>query len=48
MQEDDQEEFDAKIADLRARLGDKSFERAWSEGYDMTLDQAVEYALSDV
>ncbi|HEY8284794.1 MAG TPA: helix-turn-helix domain-containing protein [Chloroflexota bacterium] len=31
----------------RARLGDRAWEEAFAEGQEMTLDQAVEYALTD-
>jgi predicted ATPase len=33
-------------ADARQTLGDGPFEAAWAEGREMTLDEAVEYALS--
>ena len=31
----------------RAALGEEAFARAWAEGQAMTLEQAVEYALSE-
>jgi hypothetical protein len=40
---------DAADSVVRARsaLGEEAFARAWAEGQAMTLEQAVEYALSD-
>jgi predicted ATPase/class 3 adenylate cyclase len=35
------------LAAARVRLGDEAFERAWTEGKAMSLDQAVQYALTD-
>lgn len=32
-------------ADARAALGDEEYERRWAEGYAMTTDEAVAYAL---
>jgi hypothetical protein len=38
----------AKItADVKPKLGDKSFQAAWDEGQSMTFDEAVEYALKE-
>ncbi len=34
-------------AALRTEMGDDAFEAAWAEGRAMTLEQAIEYALSD-
>jgi hypothetical protein len=31
----------------RASLGDEAFATAWAEGQEMTLDQAVAYALEE-
>jgi len=33
------------IASLRAQLGEATFEAAYAEGYAMTIDEAIEYAL---
>ena len=35
------------VQSLDVRLGEEAFARAWAEGQAMTLEQAVEYALSD-
>jgi len=42
----DQEYHDQHIALTRARLGEAAFAAAWAEGRALTLDQAIEYALS--
>ena len=38
-------EHDESIAGVRASLGDEAFERSWSEGSSMSLDEALAYAL---
>ena len=38
-------EHEAFIAQLRAKLGDAEFERAWTEGQTLTVEQAVAFAL---
>jgi non-specific serine/threonine protein kinase len=38
--------FEPHLAAARARLDNATWETAWAEGRAMTLDQAVEYALS--
>ena len=40
-------EYDNSMAATRSALGDAAFEAAWAEGYAMTTEQAVEYALSE-
>jgi hypothetical protein len=42
------EEYDMRLAALRAELALADFDMAWSKGCAMTLDQAVEYVLSNV
>ena len=38
--------YENALSATRAALGDDSFERAWREGREMTLENAVKYALS--
>jgi non-specific serine/threonine protein kinase len=40
-------EYESRLAAVRARLGEATFEEAWAEGKVMTTEQAVEYALSE-
>ena len=40
--------FDSTAAALRAQLDEATFNAAWEEGRQMTLEQAVEYALEEV
>jgi tetratricopeptide (TPR) repeat protein len=42
----DRVEFDRYVAIARAQLDEASFTAAWEEGRAMTLEQAIEYALS--
>jgi len=43
----DREQYDERIASGRALMNDDSaFDAAWQEGRGMTLEQAIEYALS--
>jgi tetratricopeptide (TPR) repeat protein len=44
----DRVEHDRTIAAVRAVLGDAAFDQAWIAGRQMTLDQAVSYALDQV
>ena len=37
----------AEVAQARTTLGDAAFAAAWNAGRAMTLDEAVEYALSE-
>ena len=43
----DQASYQQSIAAVRARLGEAAFQAAWAEGCAMTLEQSIEYALSD-
>jgi predicted ATPase/DNA-binding winged helix-turn-helix (wHTH) protein/Tfp pilus assembly protein PilF len=38
-------QYERRIAELRAAMGEEAFHVAWDEGRAMTLDQAVDYAL---
>jgi non-specific serine/threonine protein kinase len=38
-------EYDQAVADVRAQLDDAGFAAAWAEGREMSLDQAVAYAM---
>jgi tetratricopeptide (TPR) repeat protein len=40
-------DYDRILASLRAQLDESTFESAWAEGAALTLEQAVELALSD-
>ncbi len=42
----DKQEYDRDVAHARELLGEERFRTAWSAGQAMTLDQAVDYALS--
>ena len=42
----DQADHDKSVASARAALGGPAFAAAWAEGRAMTLEQAIEYALS--
>jgi len=39
--------YDNHVTDLRAALQEPGFAAAWTEGYEMTLEQAVSFALGD-
>jgi tetratricopeptide (TPR) repeat protein len=41
----ERKEYDRVVASLRTRLNKSLFSQAWSEGREMTMDQAVAYAL---
>ena len=41
------EEYEAEVAVLRSTLKAEVFETAWSEGKNMTMDQAIEFALQE-
>ena len=43
---EEKEELDAAIAQAREALGNDAFDAAWAEGGGLSLDQAVELALS--
>jgi tetratricopeptide (TPR) repeat protein len=42
----ERKEYERSVAAARAALGEESFAAAWSEGRAMTLEQAIEYALT--
>jgi len=42
----EQIEYEKQIADLRAGLGDESFNQCWDAGKSMTMEQAIQLALS--
>jgi tetratricopeptide (TPR) repeat protein len=44
----DRVEHDRTTAAVRATLGDAAFDQAWAAGRQMTLEQAVSYALNQV
>jgi predicted ATPase/DNA-binding SARP family transcriptional activator/DNA-binding CsgD family transcriptional regulator len=39
--------YEGRLSSVRAALGQESFGREWAEGQGMTLEQAVDYALSE-
>jgi DNA-binding CsgD family transcriptional regulator len=43
----DRDLYQRTVEELRSRLGEETFETAWSEGRAMTPEQAIEYALSE-
>ncbi len=45
LQPTDRADWEHNIADARAKLSPAAFEAAWDEGYVLTLEQAVNYAL---
>jgi len=47
MNPSDQKELDHYVATVRAKLDKAEFEKAWAEGYLLTLEQAIAYALED-
>ena len=42
----DRSEYDNNVAACRSQLGEKEFEAAWAQGRAMSMEEAVEYALS--
>ena len=48
MEPDDRIPYDRAVASARAQLGVVAFEKAWQEGRAMTVEQAIEYALTQV
>ncbi len=40
--------YERDLASARAAAGEEHFSRAWAEGYAMTMDGAIAYALGDV
>ncbi len=43
----DRPEYEKTLATLRAQVGEYNFEKAWTEGRALTLEQAIELALSE-
>jgi predicted ATPase/DNA-binding NarL/FixJ family response regulator len=43
----DRVEYDRYVAAVRAQLDDAAFAAAWAEGRELTLEQAIEYALTE-
>ena len=43
----DRPEFEQSLADAKVGLGDDEFSRAWAEGEQMSMKDAVDFALSD-
>lgn len=41
----DQSEYDRQVATVRKQLDESAFERAWTEGRVMSVEQAIEFAL---
>jgi tetratricopeptide (TPR) repeat protein len=46
LQPHDKTEYDRSLAAVRAQLDEAAFEVAWTEGRKMSLEQAIDYALS--
>jgi hypothetical protein len=46
LQAEDREMYQRGIASARIHLDEDEFERAWSEGRAMPLEDAIEYALT--
>jgi non-specific serine/threonine protein kinase len=44
-QPSDREQYQRNADDVRAALGDRAYQAAWTEGHAMTFKQAVDYAL---
>jgi non-specific serine/threonine protein kinase len=43
----DQAAYDRSVTEVRAALGEETFAATWVRGQNMTLEQAVAYALAD-
>jgi non-specific serine/threonine protein kinase len=43
----DQQEYERNVSQSRSELDPQTLEKAWSEGKQMTLEQAVEFALNE-
>ena len=43
----EREEYDRNVTAARAAFGEEAFAAAWQQGRDMTIEQAIEYALQD-
>jgi hypothetical protein len=44
----EQIEYDRELEGLRAGMDDKTFDLLWAEGQSMTMDQAVDFAMSEL
>ena len=47
LEADDRIPYEHGVASARARLGEESFNRAWSEGKALTMEQAIACALAN-
>jgi tetratricopeptide (TPR) repeat protein len=43
----EQIEYDRELAGLRAGMDEKTFDLLWAEGQSMSMDQAIDFAMSD-
>jgi len=43
----DQKEFNHYVAIVRAQLDETTFAKAWTDGCEMTLEQAIAFALKE-
>ncbi len=41
------QEYEQRVAEARARLGDGAFAQAWTTGQTMTMEQAIRFALAE-
>lgn len=41
------QEYEHRVAEARARLGDGAFAQAWTTGQAMTMEQAVRFTLAE-
>ena len=48
LEQEEQARYDQDVAAARQALGDDAFAMDWAEGRAMTMEQAIQYALSDV
>jgi Tfp pilus assembly protein PilF len=46
MHPEEREEYDRQVADLHAMVEESEFRRLWNRGRTMTMDEAIEFALS--
>jgi hypothetical protein len=47
MTPEERTEYDREVTALRAKLDPATFNAAWAEGRAMTIEQAIEFAISD-
>ena len=47
MPPNEQERYDRRVAAAREDLGNDAFSAAWADGRAMSMQQAIDYALSD-